>query len=161
MLETAAQGPMSPLGFLHFRRLAAAAEEDPSVTDDEFLRAFFELDLPSSGFHHRDHLRLAWLVVRRDGGGAARALVSAGIRRFAAAHGHAGRYHETLTAFWVRIVAHAVSRHPEIDDFDRFLGAHPLLMDARLPLRHWSRDALFGAAARAAWREPDLVPLPF
>jgi hypothetical protein len=34
-------------------------------------------------------------------------------------------------------------------------------MDARLPLRHWSRDALFGAAARAAWREPDLVPLPF
>jgi len=30
------------------------------VTDDEFLRAFFSLTLPNSGFHHRDHVRLAW-----------------------------------------------------------------------------------------------------
>jgi hypothetical protein len=29
--------------------------------DDEFLRAFFSLSLPNSEFHHRDHLRLAWL----------------------------------------------------------------------------------------------------
>lgn len=131
------------------------------MTDDEFLRAFFSLTLPGSGLHHRDHLRLAWLEVRRHGGVSALDLVSGGIRRFAAAHGQGSRYHETLTAFWVRIVAHAVRRHPEIDDFDRFLEVHPLLTDAGLPLRHWSRDALFGAAARAAWREPDVVPLPF
>jgi hypothetical protein len=131
------------------------------VTDDEFLRAFLSSRLPTSGFHHRDHLRLTWLVVRRHGGAAGRGMIAAGIRRFAEAHGHGGRYHETLTAFWVRVVAHAIDDRPEIDDFDAFLRAYPLLLDVQLPLRHWSRDALFAAAARAAWREPDVVPLPF
>jgi len=131
------------------------------VTDDEFLRAFFSLGLPSTAFHHRDHLRLAWLVVRRGGAAAAYARVSAAIRRFAEAHGHGDRYHETLTAFWVRLVAHAAGDGAEIEDFDAFLRAYPLLLDRQLPLRHWSREALFAAAARATWREPDLVPLPF
>lgn len=130
------------------------------MTDDEFLRAFFTLTLPPSAFHHRDHLRLAWLVVRRHGAAAAEGLVGAGIRRFAEAHGHGGRYHETLTGFWVRLVAHAHAAGADIDDFDSFLRAYPMLLDSGLPLRHWSRDELFGAAARAAWREPDLVPLP-
>jgi hypothetical protein len=38
------------------------------IHDDELLRAFFGLTLPSSEFRHRDHLRLAWLAVRRHGG---------------------------------------------------------------------------------------------
>lgn len=131
------------------------------MTDDEFLRAFFSLNLPAREFHHADHLRLTWLVVRRHGADPAHGLVSAGIRRFAEAHGHGDRYHETLTGFWVRLVAHAAADGAGIEDFEAFLRAYPLLLDRHLPLRHWSREALFGAAARAAWCEPDLVPLPF
>jgi hypothetical protein len=131
------------------------------MTDDEFLRAFFSLTLPASAFHHRDHLRLTWLVVRRHGAAAAHEVVSAGIRRFAEIHGHSGRYHETLTGFWVRLVAHAAGAAGDVGDFDGFLRSYPPLLDSQLPLRHWSRDALFGAAARAGWRDPDLVPLPF
>jgi hypothetical protein len=130
------------------------------MTDDEFLHAFFSLTLPHSAFRHRDHLRLAWLAVRRHGE-EAEPVVAGGIRRFAEAHGHGDRYHETLTGFWVRIVAHVVQHRPEIDDFDQFLAGHPLLLDPHLPLRHWSREALFAPAARSAWRGPDLVPLPF
>ena len=37
------------------------------LPDDEFLRAFFGLTLANSEFRHRDHLRLAWLAVRRHG----------------------------------------------------------------------------------------------
>ncbi len=131
------------------------------MTDDEFLRAFFSLSLPTSAFRHRDHLRLAWLVARRRGAAAAAPVVAGAIRRFAAGHGHGDRYHETLTAFWVRLVAHAVQDGPDIDDFDRFLHAYPLLLDPQLPLRHWSRDALFAPAARASWQEPDIIPLSF
>ena len=68
---------------------------------------------------------------------------------------------ETLTAFWVRLVAHAVQDDPDIDDVDDFLHAYPLLLDGQLPLRHWSRDALFMRAARTSWQEPDLIPLSF
>lgn len=131
------------------------------LSDDDFLRAFFSAELANSSFHHRDHLRLAWLVVRRHGLGEAETKVAEGIQHFAAANGHAARYHDTMTRFWVRVVAHAVSDRPEIEDFDAFLSTYPMLLDASLPFRHWRREAMFAPDARAGWREPDLVPLPF
>jgi len=129
--------------------------------DDEFLRAFFGLTLPNSEFHHRDHVHLAWLAVRRHGDRSAEEVVTAGIQKFAQHHSHGPAYHDTMTRFWVRLVAHAVSRRPEIVDFERFLDEYPLLLDKNTPLRHWSREAMFAADARAAWRDPDLVALPF
>jgi hypothetical protein len=131
------------------------------LSDDDFLRAFFSAELPNSSFHHRDHLRLAWLMVRRHGRVEAEARVTEGIQHFAAANGHAVRYHDTMTRFWVRLVAHAVAHRPEVEDFDAFLAAYPMLLDASLPFRHWRREAMFTPEARAAWSEPDLVPLPF
>jgi len=131
------------------------------MTDQEFLRAFFDLSLDHSAFHHRDHLRLAGLVVRRDGPVAAEETVAAGIQRYAVALGHGDRYHDTMTRFWVRLVAHALAVCPATADLEDVLTAHPLLLDPRTPLRHWSRDALFAPDARAAWRPPDVLALPF
>ncbi len=131
------------------------------VSDDEFLRAFFSAELANSDFHHRDHLRLAWLMVRRQGAAEAETRVADGIQHFAAMHGHAARYHDTMTRFWVRLVGHAVAERPEIEDFEAFLAAFPMLLDPTLPFRHWRREAMFAPEARAEWRKPDLVPLPF
>ena len=130
-------------------------------TDDEFLHAFFSAELANSDFHHRDHLRLAWLSVRRHGVMEAENTVAEGIQHFAAVHGHAARYHDTMTRFWVRLVGHAASNRPEIEDFNTFLAAYPMLLDPGLPFRHWRREAMFTPEARAHWCEPDLVPLPF
>ena len=131
------------------------------LPDDEFLHAFFDLTLAHSEFRHRDHLRLAWLAVRRHGAIGAEDVVTAGIHSFAHHHSHGPAYHDTMTRFWVRLVAHAVSDRPEIEEFDTFLAVYPLLLDKNTPLRHWSREAMFGTEARAEWREPDLVGLPF
>jgi hypothetical protein len=131
------------------------------LSDDEFLRAFFSAELANSDFHHRDHLRLTWLVVRGHGLAEAETRIAQGIQRFAATHGHAVRYHDTMTRFWVRLVAHAVASRQEIEDFETFLEAYPMLLDPTLPFRHWRREAMFTPEARAGWREPDLVPLPF
>jgi hypothetical protein len=126
------------------------------MTDHEFLHAFESGHLSPADFHHRDHLRLAWIEVRQRGLEAGAAAVSSGIRRFAEAHGHDRLYHETLTRFWVRVVAHA-SRPTFAETLDR----HPMLLSKDLPLKHWRRETLFADAARQAWVEPDLAPLPF
>jgi hypothetical protein len=47
-------------------------------------------------------------MVRRHGLVDAEVRVTAGIQNFAAANGHTARYHDTMTRFWVRLVAHAV-----------------------------------------------------
>jgi len=125
------------------------------MTDQEFLHAFESGRIPPAEFHHRDHLRLAWVQVRKLGAEQAAGAVAEGIERFAGAHGQHRLYHETLTRFWVRIVAHCSQ-----PTFEATLERHPMLLSKDLPLRHWSRDALFSDAARAAWLEPDLLPLP-
>ena len=53
---------------------------------------------------------------------------------------------------WIVVVTAAVGL---------FLGAFPMLLDKELFLRHWSRPTMFTPEARAAWRDPDLVALPF
>jgi hypothetical protein len=130
------------------------------VNDEQFLHAFRQRTLPVAHFHHRDHLRLAWLLCRQIGGEAASAAIGDGIRGFAAAHGQAAKYHDSITRFWVRVVNHMARSRPEIEDFDAFLAAFPLLLDKDLPYRHWRRETLAGAAARADWVPPDLLPLP-
>ena len=109
---------------------------------------------------HRDHLRLAWNAVREHGR-LAEDVVVAHIQAYAEAHGRRASYHDTMTRFWVRLIAHALAARPEVTDFDGFLAAFPQLLDKELFLRHWSREAMFASEARAAWRAPDVVPLPF
>ena len=133
---------------------------DEFLTDDEFVRAFHSGALPNERFHHRDHLRLAWFLSRKLGPEEASRAISSGIQRFAAHHGHAAKYHETMTVFWVRIVGHLVTSHPDIADFETFLATFPMLLDKDLPYRHWRRETMNAPAARAHWVEPDLLGLP-
>jgi hypothetical protein len=152
-------GAATPAGLFAFP--APLSTEIRGMTDDEFLHAFLSLTLPHSGFRHRDHVRIAWLAVRRHGAAAAETVVADAIRRFAAANGHGERFHQTLTSFWVRLVAHAAAGAPDADTFDRFVARYPLVLDSQAPLRHWTRAVLFGAGARRSWQEPDVAALPF
>jgi hypothetical protein len=130
------------------------------VTDDEFVDAFLSGTLPPASFHHRDHLRLAWCLIRRSGVEVATGTITEAIRRFAAQHGQADKYHETLTQFWLRLVSHLIDARPDITAFERFLATFPHLLDKGLPDRHWRRATLQSSAARASWVEPDLLALP-
>ena len=127
------------------------------MTDETFLVRFEAASLRS--FDHADHLRVAFAYARRGGIEHAVARARDGLRRFAAAHGEPGRYHETLTTAWARVVAH-YALQARYDDFDAFLAAHTRLADRDLLWAHYSRERLFSAAARAGFVEPDLLALP-
>ena len=126
------------------------------LTDDEFVTRFEAHQLDS--FSHRDHLRVAYAYARRGGTDAAVAGARR-IRGFAAAAGDAGKYHDTLTVGWARIVADRVRRSPQLD-FPAFLEANPDLGARDLLLGHYSAALLFSETARAGFVEPDRAPLP-
>lgn len=136
-------------------------EENAPVTpgDQAFVRAFETGDITNQQFHHRDHLRLAWAQIHRLGFEAASDWITRQIQQFATHHGHADRYHDTMTRFWVRVVELAIRLHPDLS-FDALLDAEPHLLDKTLPFRHWSREHLMSPAARNQWLEPDLRPMP-
>jgi hypothetical protein len=125
-------------------------------SDEEFLARFeaHELD----GFSHRDHLRMAFAYARRGGlpaavDGARR------LRGLAEAHGAPGKYHETMTVAWARVVGGLALAHPSLE-FPELLAEHPELLRRDLLSSHYSRDVLFSDAARVAFVAPDRRPLP-
>src|SRR5260370_18796601 len=104
--------------------------------DEQFVAAFEAGQIANQTFHHREHLRLAGVQIRRIGLERASESVAVAIRQFAAHDGNADRYHDTMTRFWVRVVAIGINRHPTLP-FDDLLAAEPHLLDKNLPFLHW------------------------
>ena len=114
-------------------------------SDEEFLRAFENLSFPADQFHHREHLRVAWLYLKSSDATRASERMSAGIRRFANHHGATEKYHHTLTLFWMRLVAVALVETGEGSAFEEFLAAGTRGQES-------SFQVLFRAAPRSAGR---------
>jgi hypothetical protein len=130
------------------------------MTDLEFSQALETCALPNDMFHHSDHLRLAWIYLRRYGPRDAYAKVAATIRNYAGHLGASHKYHETITLAWVRLVAYADQCLPRSAGFDDVLLAVPDLLDKNMLRRYYSSAVLDSDAARYAFVEPDLEPLP-
>ena len=130
------------------------------LTDAEFIRAFEACELSNESFHHRDHIRLAWIYLQRYAELEAREHMAGAIRKFAAHHGKSDKYHETVTVAWLRLVANGIARMPPGSSFEQLTIAAPELLDKRTIEKFYSRAALASESARAFWVEPDLQPLP-
>ena len=133
------------------------------MTDDEFLAGVESAarGAPPRGFHfgHSEHLRLAWLQHERLGpeeGGEATATT---LKRIDAVHG-GGKYHETITRFWLGLVRHAGRRFAG-RSFETVLAEHPQLLDGAMLSRHYSPQLLASDEARRRSVAPDLEPVPW
>lgn len=143
------------------RHISIAFDSLSRMNDPEFLEAFHDCTLSSEDFRHRDHLRLAWFVLRRHSLEETLHLLSNGIRKYAISKGATTKYNETLTQFWISLMNHAIRARNSPREFDQFLNAFPILENKQLPFRHWRPETLNSDAARSNWLEPDLLPFPF
>lgn len=125
------------------------------------LRRFEDCTLPRAEWTHAAHLTVAlWHILQLDWPEAV-AHVRRGIRRYNDAHGvratPTGGYHETLTLFWLRAVrAFLEAERNEARSLVSLANELVATHDSGLPLRHYTRERLFSAEARAGWVEPDL-----
>lgn len=97
-------------------------------TDEEFLAAFEAATLPENAFHHRDHVRLAWIYLERLPPAGALARFSEGLRRFAGALGKSGVYHETITWAYLLLINERRQRQGPRATFEEFARANPDLL---------------------------------
>ena len=130
------------------------------MNDDEFLRAFESCTLKE--FHHRDHIKIAYLYLRRYPLNEAIAKVRTGLQALAAAWGApVGElekgYHETMTQAWVRLVQLKLDDGGLAASADAFCDQQPQLMQkTRLEL-FYSRERLMTWEAKRGFVEPDLA----
>lgn len=134
--------------------------------DAQFIREFEAQRWPLEQWHHRDHIRLAYLYLRRYPFDEAAAKLREGIRAHNAAHGIPDQptmgYHETMTIAWLRLVeAMLIEYGPPPDGTgEAFCDAHPELSEKKMLRLFYSRDRFMSPEAKARFLEPDLAPLP-
>src|SRR5262245_26765698 len=98
------------------------------MTDVKFKRALERGDVPSEPFHHASHLHVAWVYLAESSSPREAAdKMRDTLRRFTTAAGKPEKYHETITLFWVHVLAEAqtASRTERLEDV---MHANPQLL---------------------------------
>lgn len=132
-----------------------------SAADGAFARAFRAFEVSPDDFDHRAHVRLAYVLICEHGAAGAHSAMRDALQGFLAHLGApADKYHETITAAWIKAVRHFMEKTPACGSADAFIAANPVLLDSKIMLGHYSAELLFSDAARAAWVEPDVDPIP-
>ena len=130
------------------------------MDDETFLREFEACRIAGGEFRHADHVRLAWIYLRRHEYAQAEARMRNAIRTFAARNNAAGKNHETVTVGWMRLVAVAHALSGRVGTFADFIRVHPWLLEKDALLEFYSKERLGSDEARAAIVPPDRKPLP-
>ena len=134
------------------------------MTDDAFLKQFEAAAIPADEWRHREHVRIAYLYLRRHPLEIAIGKMRDGLHTLNAAHKVPDvpdrGYHDTITLAWMRLVYCALCEFGPAESADAFLDQHTQLLSKRALLLFYSRDRLMSPGAKAAFVEPDLSPLP-
>ena len=127
--------------------------------DVELTRALERGEVANESFHHLSHLHVAWVYLSESSGvDEAAAKMRKTLQKFATSAGKPEKYHETITLFWVRLLA-GIRAARSRETLRQIVHAHPRLMEKDFPLAYYSSERLFSDKARTSWVEPDLKPL--
>jgi hypothetical protein len=128
------------------------------VTDAELLAGFEDGSLEA--FPHREHVRVAWLIVRRDGMPRALESFPERLRAFALKKGTPNLYHQTITWAFLLLLAERLGDAQEA--FDAFAARNPALLawNPSLLDRYYKQETLASERARSLFLLPDRLAEP-
>lgn len=128
--------------------------------DRAFLERFTACDIPKEGFRHADHVHLAWLLLAEAPLLPALLRFRSLLKAFAAHHGATGLYNETITCFYMLLIAEAMQGMDPDHGWGDFRTAQPGLLGYPKALleRYYPAGLAFSPAAKASFLLPEDVP---
>jgi hypothetical protein len=97
-----------------------------------------------AGFHHSDHVRIAFEILRRYPFLEAAQLYALGLKAIAAKAGRPELYHETITLAFLSLIAERMAEGGQ-EDFEAFVVAFPDLLN-KTCLEKWYAPARLNSA---------------
>ena len=127
------------------------------IRDEELLSRFEDASLPLSDFHHEEHLRVAFLYLLEYPLLNVLGRFPAALQRYAAAHGKAGLYHQTISWAFLFIVQERMAAEGKTEGWEDFAARNlDLLAGKDAVLRKYYREeTLDSPAARERFLMPD------
>ena len=129
------------------------------MLDEELLAGFERAALPDGAFHHEQHVRVAWLYVRRYGLPDALGEFSRALKRFAVAKGAPHLYHATITWAFLLLIGERSARG-SATTWTEFAQQNTDLLQWKPSVldQYYSADALWSDLARSTFVFPDRRP---
>ena len=125
--------------------------------DDAALVRLFEAgESPPGGFHHRDHVRVAWWYLRDCQLPEALARFVTGLQRFAAAQGKPDLFHETITTAYLLLINERLADGRDLV-WDEFAARNPDLLTWKPSIlaRYYREETLSSPRAKRTFVMPD------
>jgi hypothetical protein len=113
----------------------------PNVPDDELADPWEMQALGGSGVSHADHVRVAWVLVRRHGAEEAETRLVTGTRKGCDHYAVPEKFDEQLMRAWAAAIAAAMVDGPDRETFDDFIERHPRFLRGDLFGRPKTADA--------------------
>ena len=129
------------------------------MSDQEFIERFEDCTLAGESFHHRDHVKVVWLYLRRYSVLETLIRFSAGLKRFATANGKPNLYHETITWAYVFLINERIERSGREQGWAEFVDSNPDLFDWKDSIlkSYYHDGTLRSQMARKVFVFPDKV----
>jgi hypothetical protein len=132
---------------------------------DTFLHSFEAGTLAKQEWTHAAHIAAAACYLFNSDFATVLPIMRARIRAFNLSVGTANTetsgYHETLTQFWLQIVAELLRQRQPTSRLEAAQQAVAIFGEARtLHTLYYSGNVVTDTQARRQWRAPDLLPLP-
>ena len=121
------------------------------------LERFMRGEADAANFPHREHVRMAFEMLRRHDFAEAAWLYSRALRLMTARVGKPEAFNQTTTIAFLSLIAERMERGGT-PDFAAFVRAHPEMLDKRALSRWYRPDQLATEIARRTFVLPEPAP---
>ncbi|HXD00933.1 MAG TPA: hypothetical protein VN048_16445 [Verrucomicrobiae bacterium] len=134
------------------------------IDDEKFLEQFETASLPLEEWHHKQHIKVAYLYLRRFPFETARVRMREGVKAFNAAkkipEAIDRGYHETMTQAWMHLVYFTLCEYGPAESAEAFYEQSPQLQQKKILRFFYTKERFTSAEAKAGFLEPDIIPFP-
>jgi transketolase len=134
------------------------------ISDEDFLAQFESTAWPLETWHHRQHIKVAYLYLRKYPFSQALARIREKIKAFNAAkkvpESLTGGYHDTMTQAWMHLVYFTLCEYGTATDADAFYEQHPQLWGMKALRFYYTKERFLTHEAKTQFVTPDITPFP-
>ena len=116
--------------------------------------AFEAQEIDNTAFHHADHVRVAFDLLRKYDFIDAASIYAKGIRALATKAGAPRKFNLTITYAFISLIAERMDSNPSVT-FDAFVVRNSDLMSKDVLMRWYDRDRLNADKARSIFLLPN------
>lgn len=127
------------------------------MNDAEWMEAFETGTLPNTSFHHAEHVKMAFLYLKKFAPLEALSRFSSALARFATAHGKPGLYNETITWAFFLLIRERIARANSSQTWAEFSAnnADLLSWNDSILKKYYRPETLASGLAKSVFLFPD------